>query len=204
MSYFNQREPFLRSKSYLLQVPELTGFRRIDWRLGQYLLHSSFYTPLDQACLIWSGLVAPMFLTAQFLPISWKTQAILWTILTVIGLIITAILTRHWVDNHRVYWIVTGWIILMIGGLIMTDLAVFLGWGLVLMNLCPLWLALIGLGYIVAAWGVRSRFLRVAGFLHFVTILGLPYVPEWQFLITGFVVVFFSWLVAEFQWDDRL
>ncbi|MEQ9481127.1 hypothetical protein [Coleofasciculus sp. F4-SAH-05] len=52
------------------------------------------------------------------------------------------VLTNFWVKVERLNWLLYFWGVLMIGGVILTDLSIFLGWGNVLIRLCPLGLGL--------------------------------------------------------------
>jgi hypothetical protein len=80
-----------------------------------------------------------------------------------------------------------------------------------LVNLCPLWLGISGIGYLGTGFAVRSPALLAASVFHLSGILILPYTGCWSFLFTGGVMVFsllvlmvFSLLVlAELQWDMR-
>lgn len=44
----------------------------------------------------------------------------------------------------------------MLVGTLLTDLGIFLNWGFVLLNLCPIWLGLSALGYLGTGWGSRN------------------------------------------------
>jgi hypothetical protein len=142
-----------------------------------------------------------MFVTAQFLPISWTLQAALWSILSLIGIAMMVNFTRHWVQERQVTWILYCWALLMAFGVILTNMSIFLLWGDVLMHLCPLWLGLSAIGYWCTGFAVRSRAIIFIGILHLLGIFLLPYVSGWQFLSTGALMVFCLLLLAEFQWD---
>jgi hypothetical protein len=90
----------------------------------------------------------------------------------------------------------------MVLGLVITDLSIFLGWGDVLMYLCPLWLGLVAIGYFCTGVGMRSRTLMLLGLVHLLSIWILPYVGSWQFLTTGIIMGGSVLLLAEFQWDS--
>jgi len=111
--------------------------------------------------------------------------------------------TYCWVKRERLTWVLYGWVILMLLGLLLTDWGIFLGWGKVLANLCPLWLGMSGLGYFWTGWAVRSRALLAASFFHLLGIVILPYTSGWSFLFTGGVMVFSLLVLAELQWDMR-
>jgi hypothetical protein len=201
MSFFDSAKLPLRRKQSIVDIQELEGLWYVDWRIGKIQLHSTFYTRVDQACILWSLLIIPMFLTAQFVPISWSLQATVWSILSGIGLIAMVSWTSYWVDVRKVRWVLYCWIVLMLFGVILTDLSIFLGWGEVLVHLCELWLGLSTIGYLCTGLGVRSRALILAGILHLLFIFVLPFVVAWQFLCTGALMVFCLLLLAEFQWD---
>ena len=92
----------------------------------------------------------------------------------------------------------------MLGGVIITDLGILQGWGLVLMNLCPLWLGLSAIGYFCTGLGLRSRAFIIAGIFHILGIFALPYCIGWQFLATGLIMTANLLMFAETQWDMRL
>jgi len=142
-----------------------------------------------------------MFGTAQFLPVSWMLQAGLWSALSLVGTVAMVSWTYCWVKKERLTWVLYGWIILMLLGLLLTDFGIFLGWGKVLANLCPLWLGMSGIGYLGTGLAVRSRALLAASFFHLLGILILPYIGGWSFLFTGAVMVFSLLVLAQLQWD---
>ena len=201
MSFFDYSVPLLRPKQPIVNIDELDGLWFVNWKIGKKILYSTFYTRIDQACLFWSLLLIPMFFTAQFLSVDWSLQAILWTILSFVGVAVMVTWTRYWVNVREVGWILYCWIILMLSGLILTDFGIFFGWDKILLNLCPLWLGLSALGYLCTAFAVRSRAVFFIGILHILGILLLPYISEWQFISTGALMVFCLLLLAEFQWD---
>ena len=106
-------------------------------------------------------------------------------------------------QNTTRTWVLYGWVILMLLGLLLTDFGIFLGWGKVLANLCPLWLEMSGVGYFLTGLAVRSRALLTASLFHLLGILILPYTSGWSFLFTGAVMVFSLLVLAEWQWDMR-
>jgi hypothetical protein len=201
MTFFNYSDPLLRRKQPVVDAHELEGSVFVNWQIGNVKLYSTFYTCIDQACIFWSLLLIPMFVTAQFLPISWSLQATLWSLLSCTGIAVMVIWTRYWVKARQVSWVLYCWVIFMLLGVILTDLGIFLGWGVILLNLCPLWLGLSAVGYFCNGLGVRSRALIFVGMLHLLLIFILPYILAWQFLCTGALMVFCLLLLAEFQWD---
>ncbi|MEG4802303.1 hypothetical protein QUB63_20610 [Microcoleus sp. ARI1-B5] len=201
MTFFNYSVPPLRRKQLKLDVQDLEGVWHVHFPLGKDRSYSTFYTCLDRACLMWSLLLIPMFGTAQFFPVNWMLQAGLWSALSLAGTVSMVSSTYCWVKKERLTWVLYGWVILMLLGLLLTDLGIFLGWGKVLANLCPLWLGLSGIGYFWTGLAVRSRALLAASFFHLLGIVILPYTSGWSFLFTGAVMVFSLLVLAELQWD---
>ncbi|MBD2385683.1 hypothetical protein [Cylindrospermum sp. FACHB-282] len=201
MSFFNYSIPPLRRKQLTIEIEKLEGLWYVNWQIGKIRLYSTFYTRIDQACIFWSLLIIPMFMTAQFLPIGWNLQATLWSILSFIGITLMVIWTSHWVKAKRVSWLLYCWVLLMLFGVILTDLSIFIGWGEILIHLCPLWLGLSTLGYLCTGLAVRSRAFIFTGIVHLIGIFILPYIGPWQFLSTGGLMVLCLLILAEFQWD---
>ncbi|MBF2025568.1 MAG: hypothetical protein IGS48_02210 [Oscillatoriales cyanobacterium C42_A2020_001] len=179
----------------------MPGLWRVHWQLNNIVLFSSFYTRHDQACLLWSGIVAVIFLTAQFLPLSWATQTLVATTLSLLGVMGMVGLTWRFVRIERLSWVLGCWAGLMLAGALSTYLGTFAGWTWALVNMCPLWLGLSATGYCVTSIGMRSRLFLLLGVLHWLTIGILPYFPLWKPLITGLVISGSAFLIAEFQWD---
>ena len=202
MTYFNPSAPLLCRKQSIFDLPEMPGLWRFHWQIGNITVFSTFYTRLDQACIVWGVISIVIFAAAQFLPISWLTQAVWWSALTVIGTVGMVVLTPSWLRTEGLGWVLDSWIFLMVFGLVLTDLSIFLGWGEVLTYLCPLWLGLVALGYLCTGLGMRSRTLILTGLIHLLSIGILPYVGTWQFLATGIVMGGSVLLLAEFQWDS--
>ncbi len=201
MTFFNYSVPPLRRKQLNMDVQELEGLWQVQFPQGKDRFYSKFYTCLDRACLLWSLLLIPMFGTAQFFPVSWMLQAALWSVLGLVGTAAMVSMTYSWVKIERLTWVLYGWVILMLLGLVLTDLGIFLGWGKVLANLCPLWLGICGIGYLGTGFAVRSRAILAASLFHLAAILILPYIGGWSFLFTGAVMVFSLLVLAELQWD---
>ncbi|MEG4349168.1 hypothetical protein QUA74_05420 [Microcoleus sp. LAD1_D3] len=203
MTFFNYSVPPLRRKQLNIDVQDVEGLWQVQFPLGQERFYSTFYTCLDRACLLWSLLLIPMFGTAQFLSVSWMLQAGLWSALSLVGTAAMVSMTYSWVKIERLIWVLYGWVILMLLGLLLTDLAIFYSWEKVLANLCPLWLGMSGIGYFGTGWAVRSRALLAASLFHLLGILILPYTDGWSFLFTGVLMVFSLLVLAELQWDMR-
>ncbi|HEY9850589.1 MAG TPA: hypothetical protein V6D28_14075 [Leptolyngbyaceae cyanobacterium] len=202
MTFFNPSVPPIRRKVTNVDLKKFPGAWRVHFKIGDTIVYSSFYTKLDQACILWGLISSGIFATAQFFPISWQLQAILWSVLTAIGTVATIDLTRSWFKEKRLRWVLYSWIILMLFGLILTDLSIFLGWGEVLLVLCHLWLGLVGVGYFCTGWGMRSRTFMMTGVIHLLSIFILPYVGFWQYLTTGIIMGGTILLLAELQWDS--
>jgi hypothetical protein len=200
---FNLSEPLLRVKQKQLDIQDLCGLLRIHWRIRQRTLLCSVYTRIDQVFILWGLITAAIFITAQFCPISWQFQAIFWSILTLIGTVGMVYLTNFWVTVEQMRWVAYLWTGLMLLGLGITNLGIFWSIPLILMNLCPLWLGLSALGYIIMALGMHSRTFMFIGILHLLGMGLLPYVMGWQFLTTGLIMTSCLLLLAELQWDMR-
>jgi len=203
MTFFNYSVPPLRRKQLNIEVQDLEGLWQVQFPLGKDRFYSQFYTCLDRTCLLWSLLLIPIFGTAQFFSVSWMLQAGLWSALSLVGTAAMVSMTYSWVKIERLIWVLYGWVILMLLGLLLTDLAIFLTWGKVLANLCPLWLGMSGIGYLGTGFAVRSRALLAASLFHLLGILILPYTGGWSFLFTGTLMVFSLLVLAELQWDMR-
>ena len=203
MTFFNYSVPPLRRKQINIAVQDLEGLWHVQFPLGKDRFYSKFYTCLDRACLLWSLLLIPIFGTAQFFSVSWMLQAGLWSTLSLVGTAAMVSWTYYWVKIERLTWVLYGWVILMLLALLLTDLAIFLSWGKVLANLCPLWLGMSGIGYFWTGWAVRSRAILATSLFHVLGILILPYTGGWYFLFTGAVMVFSLLVLAELQWDMR-
>ncbi|WP_026732842.1 hypothetical protein [Fischerella sp. PCC 9605] len=201
MSFFNNSVPPLRRKQVIPNIHDSEELWLVNWQIGKIKLYSTFYTRIDQAFILWGILLIPMFATAQFFPFSWNLQAVVWSILSMIGTVKMFSWTQYWVKRRHVSWVLYCWVLLMLFGIILTDLGIFFGWGEVLLNLCPLWLGLSALGYLCTGLGVRSRTLIFIGTLHLLAIFILPYLASWQFLSTGALMVFCLLMLAELEWD---
>ena len=198
MTFFNYSVPPLRRKQLNMDVQKLEGLWQVQFPLGKdRFYYSKFYTCLDRVCLLWSLLLIAMFGTAQFFPVSWMLQAGLLSLLSLVGTAAMVSLTYSWVKIERLTWVLYDWVILMLLGLVLTDLGIFLGWEKVLANLCPLWLGMSGIGYLGTGLALRSRALLAASFFHLSGILILPYIGGWSFLFTGAVMVFSLLVLAE-------
>jgi hypothetical protein len=203
MVLFNTAEPIIRRKQKALDFQDRQGLLQFKLRISNKTLFNNIYTRIDQVFVVWSLVTAVIFFTAQFAPIDWITQAVFWSLLTVVGTVGMTILTHFWVKVERLRWVLYAWIVLMVGGVIVTDLSIFCSWGQILMRLCHMWLGLSAIGYICTGLGLRSRAFIMAGLFHLLGILVLPFCLGWQFLATGLVMTANLWMFAETQWDMR-
>ncbi|MCU0533899.1 MAG: hypothetical protein MUD14_08385 [Hydrococcus sp. Prado102] len=204
MTFFNPTEPIIRRKQHALDFQDRQGLLHLRLKIKNTILFSNLYTRIDQVFVVWGLISGAIFITGQFAPISWVTQAIFWSVLTVVGTIVTIGLTHFWVAVERLQWILYSWVVLMLVGVTITDLGIFLGWGQVLLHLSHLWLGLCGIGYFCTGIGLRSRAFILSGIIHASGIALLPHVAGWQFLTTGLIMVANLLVFAETQWDMRL
>lgn len=202
MNFFNPDIPLISRKKSAFAIQNMPGLLRVHWQIRQFVILSTFYTRHDQACLLWGGVSSGIFITAQFLPVSWLVQAIIASTLTLLSVIGTVALTWNFTAVERLTWVLYSWISLMVLGALITDLSILLHWGTVLLHICSLWLGLSAVGYLITGWGMRSRTLLFIGLLHLFTISLLPYFMGWQPLITGIVISGSAFLIAELQWDS--
>nr|WP_290222189.1 hypothetical protein [Trichocoleus desertorum] len=202
LNFFNFDIPLVRFKESAFAIEDLPGLWRIHWQVGGQTIISTFYTRIDQACILWGVISIAIFATAQFLPINWSLQAVLWSVLTVLGTLGMRRLTAPWSQFEHFKWVLRWWAWLMLGGLVITDLSIFLGWSGMLLQLCPLWLGLNAVGYLGTGWRMRSRAFILVALIHLLGIFILPYFAAWQFLLTGVVIGVNALLLAELQWDS--
>lgn len=203
MTFFNPVEPIIRRKQEALDFQDRQGLLSLEMKIGQKTVISVFYTRIDQVFVLWGLICAAIFITAQFAPISWVIQAGLWSVLTLLGTVGMVVLTHFWVKVERLRWVLCCWVALMLGGVVLTDLSIFLSWGQILMRLCPMWLGLSAIGYICTGIGMRSRAFTLASVVHLLGIAVLPYLGSWQFLSTGIVIAASLLVFAGVQWDMR-
>ncbi len=203
MNVSDHNKPIFTSKQKDLYYREYQSLLNLYFKIAGRTIYSGLYSCLDQVFILWGLITATIFVTAQFSTLSWTTQGIIWSILTVAGTLAMMILTHFWVRLRQLNWILYTWVILMIGGVILTDCGIFLGWGWVLMNLSHLWLALCGIGYIITSVGLTSRALLLVGLGHLLGVVVLPYVMGWQFLATAIIMVASLLILAETQWDHH-
>ncbi len=200
--FFNQDIPLLKRKRSAFAIEDLPGLWRLHWQIGQTIVFSTFYTRIDQACLLWGVISIIIFLTAQFAAIDWATQAFFWSGLTLLGTAAMVKLSKNWTAVDPLNHVISAWIFLMLAGLVLTDLSIFLGWTAILTQLPLLWLALNAIGYFYSGVKMRSRAFFLVCLVHRVAIATLAYVGVWQFLETGVVMGLSAVLLAELQWDS--
>lgn len=200
---FNLSTPLLRIKQKEVDIQDLCGLLKIHWQVGQTTIINNIYTRIDQVFVIWAVIIMGIFITAQFSPINWQSQAILWSILTIFGTVGMICLSYFWVLVEQLLWVVLLWAGLMLFGLGITNIGIFGSVPGILANLCPLWLGLSAFGYIVMGWGMYSRTFILMGIWHLLGILFLPYLLGWQFLTTGLIMASSLFLLSELQWDMR-
>ncbi len=200
--FFNQAVPPLQRKESAFAIEDLPGLWRLHWQLGQTIIFSTFYTRIDQACLLWGIISGIIFLTAQFASIDWATQAVFWSSLTLVGTGTMVKLSKHCTAVEPLKQVSFAWVFLMLLGLVLTDLSIFLGWSPLLMQLPLLWLLLNALGYLYTGLKMRSRTFLLICLVHLLAIATLPYMSVWQFLETGLVIGLSSVLLAVLQWDS--
>jgi hypothetical protein len=201
MTAFSPTQPVVRLKQDAMDVQDLEGLLRISIQIKDKKLLYLFYTRIDQVFILWGVICAIIFMTAQFLTIGWNKQAIIWSILTLIGSWGTYRLAWYWVTVERKRWVVYAWIGLMIMGVIVTNWSIFSSGWIMLPYLSLLWLGLSAIGYLITGWGLRSRAFLGCGVLHLVALALLCYVPTWQFLFSGCVTAGSLFFLASFQWD---
>ncbi|WP_069789995.1 hypothetical protein A5482_000695 [Cyanobacterium sp. IPPAS B-1200] len=201
MPFFKPKQPILQRKPLSVEDDYFNAMR--PWRFNPHpwLPLCGVYTCIDQSMVLWGLISGFIFLVAQFCPFSWVDQAIAWSILTIIGSGIMIALTYGWTVIERLSWLLYTWVGLMVFGVIMTDLAIALGWGWLLIHLCSLWLLISAMGYLVTGFAMRSRAFFLATVIHGVAIFFLPHVIGWQFLFTGLVMMSNLLIFAEGHWD---
>lgn len=200
--FFNQAIPLLSRKQSAFAIHDIPGLWRVHWQLGTTTILSTFYTPIDQVCLLWGFLSLGIFGTAQFVFWDWGLQAWFWSGLSLIGTTSMVKLTQYCARIASIRRTIIAWVVLMLGGVVMTDLSIFAGWGTIITGLCPLWLGLNAVGYFYSGLELRSRAFLIVGTLHVLSIPLLPWVGVWQFLMTGIVIGLGAILLAELQWDS--
>ena len=177
-------------------------FRRIAERsIGS--LPSVSFTELDQAFTAWGLIALAIFSLAQLSTLSWTTQALIDAALTGAGIVGTAKLTWRLACSESLRWVVGLWTMLMAGGMIATAYGIFYGVGVILANLCLLWLGLCVAGYLAMGVGLRSRSFSSACLVHGLAIVAVQIHPAGQFLISGLVMSLTLFFFSLVSWDMR-
>ncbi|MDX2239761.1 MAG: hypothetical protein NW224_03655 [Leptolyngbyaceae cyanobacterium bins.302] len=179
----------------------MPGLWRLHWQVNNRVIFSSFYTRHDQACLLWGIISAVIFTIAQYFSLDWTIQALIASTLTTGGIAGTILLTWRFAFLERLSWVLISWAALMLLGAIATYQGMFGGWYWVLMHICPLWLGLSGVGYLITSLGMRSRLFLLLSLVHLGAIALLPSFPSCKPLLTGLIISGSAFLIAEFQWD---
>lgn len=204
MSFFKPHQPILQKKQLSFNPQQLVSLGCLKIKPLQFLNLSGIYTCIDQVMICWGMVAGIIFLSAQFLPINWTDQAIFWSIITLIAVILMITLTHTWTSMERLSWLLYGWVALMVIGVIITDCSIVYHWGIMLSHLSHLWLLLSAIGYGLTAWGVRSRAFVIATIIHSVSIFFLSWFGSWQFAMTGLIMMSNLLIFAEGQWDMLL
>lgn len=207
MTFLELNEPLVPPHSKTIGMRDLNGllrahFRQISDRLIGSLPSVSF-TELDQAFTAWGFIALAIFSLAQFSMLSWATQALVDAALTGAGIAGTAKLTWRLAYSESLRWVVGLWTMLMAGGMIATAYGIFYGVGLILVNLCLLWLGLCTAGYLSMGVGLRSRSFISAGLVHGLAIIAVQIHPADQFLISGLVMSLTLFFFSLVPWDMR-
>lgn len=207
MTFFELNEPLLPPPSKTVGMRDLNGLfkahlRRIAQRLIE-LLPSVSFTELDQAFTAWGLIALAIFSLAQFSMVSWATQALIDAALTGAGIAGTAKLTWRLAYSESLRWVVGLWTMLMAGGMIATAYGIFCGVGVILANLCVLWLGLCAAGYLAMGVGLRSRSFFSACLVHSLAIIAVQSHPAGQFLISGLVMSLTLFFFSVVPWDMR-
>jgi hypothetical protein len=227
MTYFELNEPLLPPhpetvgmqdlngllKAHLKQARKQTGNqanRKPGRQIAQQLaeaIRSSFsavsFSELDQAFIAWGFIALAIFSLAQFSQLSWTTQSLLDAALTTIGIALTAKLTWRLACSERLRWVVGLWSVLMAGGTMVTLYGIFCSVGVILANLCLLWLGLCSAGYLAMGIGLRSRCFSAASVVHAIAILALGIHPGSQFFTSGLVMSLTLFFFSVVPWDMR-
>ncbi|MEM6450772.1 MAG: hypothetical protein AAF703_10705 [Cyanobacteria bacterium P01_D01_bin.105] len=188
----------------------LNQAHQITLYLVQRLVHQPLkilseitFTEIDRAFLVWGAISLIIFSLAQFSSLSWTTQSSIDAALTGLGIASTAKLTWRLACSERLSWVVCLWAVLMAGGMIATAYGIFCGIGIILINLCPLWLGLCAFGYLAMALGLGSRSFSAASALHAASIAFLAIHPSHQFLTSGLVMALTLFFFSFVPWDMR-
>ncbi|MEM9266006.1 MAG: hypothetical protein AAGA46_10830 [Cyanobacteria bacterium P01_F01_bin.13] len=190
-------------KQNLVDPVDLHGVIKIQFGQQDDPLISTYLTRLDQALITWGVMTAIIFLTAQFYLLDWYTQAIIWSVLSCLAIVIAGKLTWFWVTTRNQRWILYAWSILVLIGLGFTDYGIFVGSGMILRHLCVLWLGISALGYVITGIGIRAPALVFMGGVHVCTMPFLALLSVPQFLLTGIIMSVSLFFLAAFHWQHQ-
>ncbi|MGI8936224.1 hypothetical protein [Leptolyngbya sp. BC1307] len=205
MTSFDLITSALSSDTEALSLQDLTRPLRSHElrRRFAHLRHWFHLSELDQAFVLWGAIALAVFSLGEFSQLSWTTQAVIDAALTGAGIAGTAGLTWLIACEARLRWVVCLWAVLMMAGMIVTAGGIFGGVGVILANLCVLWLALCAVGYGAMAWGMRSHCFSAASGVHGLAMVWLCLQPGSQFLISGLVMGLTLFFFSIVPWDMR-
>ena len=226
MTSFNLKEPSPLSSSKTIGMQDFGGLVRVHFQtqagrsLGQakqvthHFINNRVralfgralavtFTEIDRAFLVWGSIALIIFFLAQFSALSWHAQSAIDAALTGFGIVSTAKLTWRLAHSERLSWVICLWAVLMAGGMITTAYGIFCGIGIILINLCPLWLCLCALGYFAMAVGLGSRSFSAASAVHALAVPFLSVHPSYQFLTSGLVMALTLFFFSFVPWDMK-
>ncbi|MEO1619808.1 MAG: hypothetical protein AAFU53_02110 [Cyanobacteria bacterium J06632_3] len=201
MTSFDLSNTRVPRDSEALSMQDLNGLLKIHLNQRIQRLSDICFTEIDQAFLIWGVLTLAIFSLAQFSYLDWTTQAIADAVLTGIGIASTSGLTWKLASDEQLRWVIVLWAGFMATGVLITAYGIFYSIGFILLNLCPIWLALCALAYGIMAVGMRSHAFTAASLVHSVAILSLHHQPAWQFLTSGLVIALTLFFFSIVPWD---
>lgn len=196
-------QPIFCFKQTLPPPEERIGLITLRYPLPGGTVRETYYTRLDQALILWGGVTAIIFLTAQFSYWDWHTQAIADSTLTVSATWLTGKLAWPWATARKARWVVGFWSGLMLSAIVLSDYGIVTSNSLILQHLCTGWLGVCALGYFVTAIGMKSRALTLVAMVHLCAVLVVREFIPWQFLLTGSILTLSLCLLGTLQWDHR-
>ena len=161
------------------------------------------FTYIDQAFILWGVASIVIFSIAQFSLLGWATQATIDAAITGACIACTSGLTWKIAREENLRWVVFLWAALMSGGMVLTAYGIFCGVGVILIDLCPIWLGICALGYTAMGVKMRSYSFTAAAIVHGIGIFGISLVPAWQFLASGLVMALTLFFFSVVPWDMR-
>ncbi|MBE9065830.1 hypothetical protein IQ260_04100 [Leptolyngbya cf. ectocarpi LEGE 11479] len=190
-----------RLKQDLVDPVDLHGVLRVRLGSQDNVFVSTYFTRLDQALIVWGVVTAAIFLVAQFCYLDWRIQAIVWSALSCAAILLVGRLAWFWVTTRNQRWILYGWSLLVMAGLVSTGYGILSAWGFLLRNLCSIWLGISAFGYFATGIGMQAQALILIGIVHICAIPILIVLPNWPFLLTGLVMSGSLFCLAVFQWE---